>query len=71
LSKYIKERSGKTFGEHLTSIRMRRAKTLLKNGNMSIENVAFTAGYQNAEHFSRQFKKMYGMSPSSYRDMQK
>ncbi len=71
LSKYIKEKSGKTFGEHLTSIRMRRAKTLLRNGNMAIENVAYTSGYQNAEHFSRQFKKMYGMSPSKFRDQQK
>lgn len=30
ISKYIKDKSGKTFGEHVAHIRMKRAKTLLK-----------------------------------------
>lgn len=40
ISKYIKEKSGKTFGEQVIAIRMKRAKTLLKNGNMTVENIS-------------------------------
>ena len=40
VSKYIKEKSGKTFGEQVTTIRMKKAKTLLKNGNMTVENIS-------------------------------
>ncbi len=67
ISKYIKEKSGKTFGEHVTNIRMKRAKTLLKNGNMTAENIADSIGYPNVEHFIRLFKKMYGVTPMQYR----
>lgn len=68
VSKYIKEKSGKTFGEHLTQIRMKKAKTLLKNGNMTIENVAQSVGYPNVEHFIRSFKKQFEMTPTQYRN---
>ncbi len=67
ISKYIREKSGKTFGEQVSSVRMKRAKTLLKNGNMTIENISYSIGYPNAEHFSRVFKKTYKMSPAQYR----
>ena len=67
ISKYIKDKSGKTFGEHVTSIRMKRAKTLLKNGNMTVENISYSVGYQNVEHFNRTFKKTFEMTPMQYR----
>ncbi|WP_029067072.1 2-isopropylmalate synthase [Lachnobacterium bovis] len=67
ISKYIKDKSRKNFGEHLASIRMKKAKTLLKNGNMNIENIADTVGYPNVEHFNRLFKKMFNMTPMQYR----
>lgn len=69
VSKYIKEKSGKTFGEHVTQIRMKRAKTLLKNGKMTVENIAYAIGYPNSEHFIRLFKKTFGMTPSKYRSL--
>ena len=69
ISKYIKDKSGKTFGEHVTQIRMKRAKTLLKNGNMTVENISYAVGYPNAEHFSRTFKKMFQMTPIQYRNL--
>ncbi len=68
LSKYIKEQSGLTFGEIVKKIRMKKAKTLLKNGNMKVENIAEAVGYQNVEHFNRLFKKQYGMTPVQYRN---
>ena len=67
LSKYIKEKSGVTFGENVKKIRLKKASTLLRNGNMKVERVAEAAGYQNVEHFNRLFKKKYGMTPVQYR----
>ena len=68
LSKYIKEKSGLTFGENVKKIRMKKASSLLKNSNMKIERVAEAAGYQNVEHFNRLFKKRFGMTPAQYRN---
>ncbi len=69
VSKYIKDKSGKTFGEHVTQIRLKKAKTLLRNGNMTIENISYSIGYPNAEHFSRVFKKAFLMTPVQYRSL--
>ena len=69
ISKYIKDKSGSTFGEHVTQTRMKRAKTLLKNGHMTIENISYSIGYPNAEHFTRVFKKCFGMPPIQYRNL--
>lgn len=71
LSKYIKEKSGKTFGEILQGIRMNRAKSLLKNSSMTVENIAYAVGYQNVEHFDRIFKKRFEMTPIQYRNSKK
>ena len=62
ISKYIHEKSGKTFVEQVTNIRMKKARTLLKNGNMTVENVALSVGYQNVEHFTRTFRRLYNLS---------
>ncbi len=69
ISKYIKDKSGKTFGEHVTQVRLKRAKTLLKNGNMTVENISYAIGYPNAEHFIRVFKKAFNMTPIQYRNL--
>ena len=63
LSKYIKEKSGMTFGDLVKKIRMKKAKALLKSSNMTVENIAMSVGYQNVEHFNRLFKKAYYMTP--------
>lgn len=71
LSKYIHDKSGKTFGDLLINIRLKKAKTLLRNGNMTVENVAMAVGYPNVEHFNRVFKKKMGMTPVQYRKGEK
>lgn len=68
LSKYIKEKSGATFGEIVKEIRMKKACSLLKNSNMTVENISISVGYQNVEHFNRMFKKIYEMTPIQYRN---
>ena len=68
LSKYIKEKSGMTFGDLVKKIRMKKAKALLKSSNMTVENIAMSVGYQNVEHFNRLFKKAYDMTPMLFRN---
>lgn len=68
LSKYIKEKSGMTFGDIVKKARLKKAKNLLKTGNMTVEKVALAVGYQNVEHFNRLFKKAYDMTPVQYRN---
>ena len=68
ISKYIKEKSGITFGEMVKKISMKKAKSLLKGSNMTVENIALSVGYQNVEHFNRLFKKAYNMTPIQFRN---
>ena len=68
LSKYIKEKSGNTFGDIVKNVRMKKARTLLKNTSMTVENIADSVGYQNVEHFNRLFKKRYDVTPVQYRN---
>lgn len=68
ISKYIKEKSGMTFGDTLKEVRMKKAKSMLKSSNATVENIAESVGYQNVEHFNRMFKKAYHLTPVQYRN---
>ena len=68
ISKYIKEKSGITFGEMVKKIRMKKAKSLLKGSNMTVENIALSVEQNNVEHFNRLFKKAYNMTPIQFRN---
>ena len=68
LLKYIKEKSGMTFGELVKNVRLKKAKTLLKTSSMTVESIALSVGYQNVEHFNRLFKKAFNMTPVQFRN---
>ena len=53
--------------EYIIQSRVRLAKRLLLNGEMSVKEVARWTGYQNVFFFSRQFKEKTGLSPSQWR----
>lgn len=50
--------------------RIKQAAQLLelREDSVSISEIAAECGYDNLEHFSRQFKKIIGMPPSKYRN---
>ncbi len=70
LSKYIKEKTGRTFTDIVTELRMQHACNMLKMTGNSVEQIAEDAGYPSVEHFTRQFKKIYGETPAAYRNRQ-
>lgn len=65
ISKIFKSETGNTPIHYLIKIRMERAFELLENGwEGSIQEVAVQVGYEDAYHFSKLFKKNFGVSPS-------
>ena len=68
LSRLFRKETGMPLIEYIQRERMLRAKALLsQNNGLSIGQIAEAAGYANFAHFSRQFRKQTGMSPSEYR----
>ncbi len=63
----FKEYTGTTFVNFLTEERIKRAKTLFSNSDAQIIDVAYDSGFSSVPSFNRAFKKVTGMSPSSYR----
>lgn len=53
--------------DYLIYYRMCKATVLLKNPNLSVETVATSVGYGDQFHFSKEFKKNVGLSPTEYR----
>lgn len=58
---------GKSPQEFLISYRMIKATELLKYSKLSIAEIGQAVSYQNQLHFSRAFKKIYGISPRQWR----
>lgn len=54
----------------LSRMVLHEAKVLLGNPKLSVQNIAVMLGYKDIAHFSRQFKRWSGMSPSRYRQEQ-
>ena len=67
LSRYIREKTGTTFQEVVKEERMKKARSMLRHTNHTVETIAAEVGYENVEHFNRLFKKSYGITPVQYR----
>lgn len=67
LSKSFKVVTGKNFIDYLTELRIEKAKELLRESELKINDVAEQVGYQHS-YFNRIFKKLEGMTPTSYRE---
>ena len=69
LSHEIREQTGKTYTDHLQEKRLSQATFLLRNTDLSVEDVAAAVGYENKSYFHRIFSAKYGTSPRKYRKM--
>jgi AraC-like DNA-binding protein/mannose-6-phosphate isomerase-like protein (cupin superfamily) len=67
LSSLVKKEFGKNLKDLLTDVRMAEASKLLKNTDMTIENIVYEVGYTNFSYFYKVFKKTYGMTPNQYK----
>ncbi len=68
ISKIFKEETGESPINYLIKIRLEKAKDILLNEEGgSIKNIANQVGYDDVYHFSKLFKKYYGISPLYYK----
>jgi len=67
LSKLFKEEFGWKFVDYLIELRIRQAKRLLAETQLSVQEIAEKIGYTNSISFARTFKKIVGMPPGDFR----
>ncbi|MCR2805646.1 AraC family transcriptional regulator [Paenibacillus soyae] len=67
LSKYFKQFTGINFIDYVTELRIGKAKTLLRETDLKINDIAGEVGYQQ-RYFNRIFKKQVGITPGQFRE---
>ena len=66
-SSLFRERCHQSFRDYVSLRRMERAKELLTTTSLTMEQIATSVGYGSADHFSRKFKRTFGMTPGQFR----
>jgi two-component system response regulator YesN len=66
-SSVFSQETGQTFKEHLTEVRIRRAKELLRSTTLRSSEISYQIGYSDPHYFSYVFRKHTGLSPKEYR----
>lgn len=67
-SSAFKARTGRTFVEYLTAVRMDRAKFLLSSTSLCTYEIAEQTGFSDPHYFSVTFKRCVGLTPRDYRE---
>lgn len=67
ISRLFKQLTGTSLSEYISQEKIKKAKQLLSSTNESIQNIAAVTGFDTSQYFSLVFKKMTGVSPSTYR----
>lgn len=68
LSYYFKEQIGNNFSVYISKLRIEKVKQLLRESNLSIQEIAEKVGYNNSAALISNFKKQEGMTPGKYRE---
>ena len=71
LGQVFQKEVGCSFSQYLSNIKNEKAKDMILNTNMKINDIAREVGYLDASYFYRKFKQCYGVSPASLRGMKK
>ena len=66
-SHMFKDKTGVNFSTYLENLRMAEALRLIKETDISLNELYIAVGYNNQNSFRRAFKKIYGVTPSSMR----
>lgn len=66
-SRYFKSKTGGNFVDFLTGVRIQKAKELLLETELSIEEIAMKVGHVNKAYFTKVFKKVTGFNPGEFR----
>lgn len=67
LRRKFKETTGSSPASYRNNLRLERAKSYLKYGDISIQEISDSLGYSTVSHFIKEFKAKFGISPLKYR----
>ncbi|WP_206609849.1 helix-turn-helix domain-containing protein [Paracnuella aquatica] len=68
LSKTFSEQEGKSIEHYFILLKLEKAKELLAYGELNLNEIAMQLGYRSVQYLSKQFKQMFGISPTAYKN---
>ena len=66
-SRVFKKETGTTFNSFLNEVRIEKSKSLLRNNDLKMVDIALMVGFESQSYFTKVFKKPTGVSPLQYR----
>ncbi|HJA91590.1 MAG TPA: AraC family transcriptional regulator [Candidatus Eisenbergiella merdipullorum] len=66
-SNLVKKKLNQNFADYVWTLRLEKAKELLKQTDLSIDEIGAAVGYINTSSFRRKFKQETGLTPSEFR----
>ena len=67
LHRKLKALTSKSTSQVIRTIRMQRAKALLRDPDLNISEIGYSVGYGSPSHFTQEFTKEFGKAPSQFR----
>ena len=67
LYRKVKKIMGYSVNDYIQSVRLKKAKQLLHDHELSISEIAYKVGYSSPSYFSTAFKSKYELTPSEFR----
>lgn len=67
-SSIFKAETSRSAVNYITELKVKKAKEMLVNSELSVVDIANRIGYEDSQYFFRVFKKHTGMTPLSYRE---
>lgn len=67
ISRKFKQEFNENISDYMVKYRIKKAKSLLKNDQLKIYEIANMVGYQDDKYFRKVFKKVEGITPNEYR----
>ncbi len=66
LCRVFKETTANTLLNYITEVRMNKAKELLAEGKLTVNDIAKEIGFNNTTYFNKKFKQNFGITPTQY-----
>jgi len=65
--KEFKRATGKTVMSYYTELKIKRARQYLREGDMSVKQIAERLGFESPNYFTKTFKRETGLTPLAYK----
>ena len=67
LSRVFREQTGETLATYATKMKIKRARQLIREGNLNFSQISDRLAFDNPQYFSRVFKRVVGMTPTEFK----